>query len=123
MVALAKLRKKHNPVILENHMNILYYLAAAILMLTMSVPAKADLLKHLEGKKLVYVGVCWFDKDGTLTFDNKARKTVLDCSVGMALPDETKHYVLLYHNKKPSKLVMYDETTKKQVTLWVGNSI
>jgi len=105
-------------------MNFLYYLAATVLMLTMSVPAKAnDLQPHLEGKKLVYVGTCWFDKDGTLTFSHNAKKLVVKCVVGMALPDQSKHFVLTYMNDKPAKLVVYDEKTKKQETLWVGNSV
>lgn len=105
-------------------MNFLYYLAATVLMLTMSPPAKANELgPHLEGKKIVYVGTCFFDKDGVLTFSHDKKKLVVKCVVGMALPDQSKHFVLVYINDKPAKLVVYDETTKKQETLWVGNSV
>lgn len=105
-------------------MNFKWYLALVLVLWAMCQPAKAgDLDKHLEGKKLVYVGVCWFDKNGVLTFDNNKKKAVIKCAVGMAIPDQTKHYILLYYNDKPAKLVMYDETTKKQVTLWVGEMV
>lgn len=80
-------------------------------------------IKHMEGKQLVYVGTCWFDQSGVLTFSKEKRKTVFKCAVGMALPDETKHYVLVYINDKPARLVMYDEKTKKQVTLWSEKSM
>jgi len=95
-------------------------------MMTVMVTAEAkddDLARHLEGKKLVYIGQCNVTKEGVLTFKKEETKYVVDCAVGMELPDETKHYVLFYYNKKPAKLVMYDETTKKQVTLWFGQSI
>lgn len=90
----------------------------------MAFPVKANELKpHLEGKKVVYVGSCWFDKNGVITFNKNEKKFSFDCVVGMVLPDQTKHYILIYVNNKPVKLVMYDETTKKQVTLWVANAI
>lgn len=105
-------------------MNIKWYLALVAILVMMSFPAKAnELLPHLEGKKLVYVGVCWFDKNGILTFSDIEKKAVVKCAVGMALPDETKHYVIIYLNEKPAKLVMYDEKTKKQVTLWSGTAL
>ena len=105
-------------------MNIKYYIGLILVLVAMSFPAKAnELLPHLEGKKLVYVGTCWFDKEGVLTFSNDKKKAVVKCAVGMALPDQSKHYVLVYLNDKPAKLVMYDETTKTQVTLWVGQSV
>lgn len=109
---------------LENPMNIKYYIGLILVLVAMSFPAKANELRpHLEGKKLVYVGTCWFDKDGVLTFTHDKKKLEVKCAVGMALPDQTKHYVLVYLNDKPAKLVMYDETTKTQVTLWVGQSV
>jgi len=116
--------KSLNPVTLENIMNIKWYIGLILVLVAMSFPAKANELgPHLEGKKIVYVGTCFFDKDGTLTFSHDAKKLVVKCVVGMALPDQSKHFVLTYMNDKPAKLVVYDEKTKKQETLWVGNSI
>jgi hypothetical protein len=104
-------------------MNAKWYLGLILVLIAMSFPAKSnDLLPHLEGKKLVYVGVCWFDKSGVLTFTRQKKKLEVKCAVGMALPDETKHYVLVYLNEKPVKLVMYDEKIKTQVVLWSGNT-
>jgi len=115
--------KSLNPVTLENIMNIKWYIGLILVLVMSQMPAKADLKGHLEGKTLVYVGTCWTTQDGTLTFKHEEKKAVLDCDVGMALPDQSKHFVLFYANKKPSKLVVYDEKTKKQETLWVGNSV
>lgn len=96
---------------------ILFLLAA---LLAISADAKDDdLIRHLEGKHLVYVGQGNVTKEGVLTFKKEETKYVIDCAVGMALPDETKHYVLFYRNKQAHKLVVYDEKTKKQETLWM----
>lgn len=73
--------------------------------------------------KIVYKGTCWLDDNGVLTFKKEERKSVLQCFVGMDMPDETKHYVLLFFNNEPAKLVLYDETTKKQTTLLSKRSI
>lgn len=95
-----------------------------IALFAVSMKAKAgELERHLEGKKVVYIGVCWMDQNGILTFDDKQKKQVIKCVVGMEPNDTTKHYVLVFKNDKPSKLIMFDEKTKEQVTLWVGNSV
>lgn len=95
-----------------------------VLAAVMTVETNAAELKELlENKTAVYKGSCNVTKDGVLTFKKEETVASIPCIVGMELPDETKHYVLFYYNNMPAKLVVYDEKTKTQVTLWVGQSI
>lgn len=86
--------------------------------------AKADEVLDglLLGKQVVYVGTCWFRSDGVLTFKSEERKRVEQCVVGMALPDTTKHYVLVVTARGPKELLVYDETKKVQRQLWYGGA-
>ncbi len=77
-----------------------------------------ELRDLLDDKQIVYKGTCWFDQQGILTFKNDLRKVTEQCVVGMKLPDQTKHYVLLYGDKGATKLILFDETTKSQEVLW-----
>ena len=101
---------------------ILFLLAA---LLAISADAKADeaLLNHLQGKTVVYQGSCQFDAKGNLTFKQENMKTVEPCVVGMELPDESRHYILLFEGRKPKKLILYNEKDKTQKTLWVSGSL
>lgn len=77
-----------------------------------------ELRELLDNKIIVYNGVCWFDKKNILTFKTEDKVTVKRCVVGMELPDQTKHYVLLTGKGGATELLVYDETTKTQKSLW-----
>lgn len=78
-----------------------------------------DELRELLGEKqVVYNGVCYFKQDGGLTFKRDEMKVTKRCVVGMDLPDTTKHYVLVIGEQGATELLLYDETTKEQKTLW-----
>lgn len=104
--------------------NLPYYLAVVALSVTMQMEAKAQSLEQLlEGKTVVYVGVCWFNKAGTLTFKRSDVKVTTDCVVGMTPDDQTLHYILVTKDNKAVKLVVYDEKTKKQKLLWSASGV
>ena len=79
---------------------------------------EAELRDLLDNKQIAYNGVCWFDQKGVLTFKNDEKKAVKRCVVGMELPDQTKHYVLILGDHGATELLVFDETTKKQTSLW-----
>jgi hypothetical protein len=102
--------------------NFLYYVAAVTLLFTMSLPSKAgtkdELRELLDGKQIVYDGVCWFDAKNVITFKQESKKSVKRCVVGMELPDQSKHYILLINKNGATELLVYDEKTKQQKLLW-----
>lgn len=96
----------------------------AILMAMMMMSAKADELSALlKNKVVVYNGVCWLTKQGNLTFNNDKKNVAERCIVGMELPDESNHYVLILRNNKPFSLFVYNDKEKKQRLLWSKNSV
>lgn len=98
---------------------ILFILGMASVMLPKAhAGTETELRELLDNKQIVYNGVCWFDKQGVLTFKAEEKRDVKRCVVGMELPDQTKHYVLLMDDKGAKELLVYDETTKKQTSLW-----
>lgn len=115
-----KPRKHLNPVTLEKTMKAIL----VILAMMFSMTAKAnDLEELLKGKVVVYNGACWFDKNGKLTFKDKDKKVVERCVVGMELPDQTKHYILIFKDGQPTKLILYNEKENSQKTLWLKNGV
>jgi hypothetical protein len=103
--------------------NLKFYLALVLILVMSQMQAKAgtdkEFLTLMEGKTPVYQGVCNFRKDGTFTFNNKDVKYQFPCIVGMALPDQTKHYLVILNDKgMAQKVILFDEKTKKEKTLW-----
>ena len=82
----------------------------------------AELKALIGDKAVVYVGTCYFKEDGNLTFKHAEMKTTVKCVVGMTFKDgqldSTKHYIMLFDDESAVALLVYDETTKTQETLW-----
>jgi len=98
-------------------------LTMVVLYLMLVTNAKAgtdkEFIELMSDKALVYNGVCNLRKDGTLTFNNDEKKYTVRCVVGMVLPDQSKHYIVYLDEKETAvKVVLYDEKTKKETTLW-----
>lgn len=95
-----------------------------ILLLAVMLPkARAgtadEFLKILSDKRIVYQGVCWFDKSRMLTFKKEEMKTIVPCVVGFELGVTTKHYVVICNDEYiAQEVVLYDDTDKSQKTLW-----
>ena len=81
---------------------------------------EAELHKLIDGKSVIYNGVCTIGKKGELVFTPKEAKVTLRCIVGMEQTDVDKHYVLLYVNDAPARLVLYNKQDKSQTTLWTN---
>ena len=102
------------------------YLTTMLVMFCLMAVTKAkagtdkEFMELMADKDLVYNGVCSVRKDGTLTFKNEEKKYTVRCLVGMVLPDQSKHYVVyLDHKNIAIKVILYDEATKKETTLWM----
>lgn len=66
------------------------------------------------------VGVCWFDKDGILTFKYAEKKRTEYCMVGMKPEELHVHYVLLVRaDGRPKVLYSFNDETKEQKVVWV----
>lgn len=92
---------------------------AGLLFAAAHAGTEEELRDLLDNKRVVYDGVCWFDAKNILTFKAAEKKAVKRCVVGMELPDQTKHYLLLLDsNNTGFELLVYDETTKTQQSLW-----
>lgn len=77
------------------------------------------LQSKLDGVVRVYTGSCRFDARGVLTFKHDETKTSVSCNVGMKLPDQTVHYIVVFdQNDRPVELRVFDEKTKTQRTEW-----
>ena len=80
---------------------------------------KEEFLQILSDKRVVYNGVCLFDKDGKLTFKHDEKKTVKPCVVGFEMTSTTKHYLVLYdHHGVAHEILLFNEEDKSQVRLW-----
>jgi len=84
-----------------------------------------EFLDLMGEKDIVYTGVCNFRKDGTFTFKNNDMAYQFPCVVGMDLPDQTKHYLVILDKRGVAvKVILFDETTKKETVLWLrGTSV
>lgn len=101
----------------------LAWISLIILLWAVACKVKAgtpdEFLKILSDKQVVYAGVCHFDKNQVLTFKADEAKTTVRCIVGFEPGVTTKHYVVkVGDDMQASEVVLYDTTTKKQVTLW-----
>lgn len=87
--------------------------------------AKADPLDDLlQGKLVEYDGVCRFDKNDMLVFENSDDMKVVRCVVGFEPPDRhDKKFVLLFDDNGPVVLLEYSKMNKAQRKLWNRGSI
>ncbi len=101
---------------------ILVILATLLLFGVAVAGTQDELREHLDGKQIVYNGVCYFKKDGGITFSHKEMHVTKRCVVGMELPDQTKHYILLIDEKGAKELLLYNEKDKSQKSIWRAGS-
>lgn len=94
-------------------------LLMTLLLFGLAVKARAGELEDLlKGKAVVYIGTCWFDAKGVLTFKRENMTRTERCVVGMELPDTTRHFVMLVTERGPKELLVWDERTQVQEKLW-----
>lgn len=109
------------------NVNLKWYVALFLVLVMSQAKAGTDkeFLELMGEKSVVYQGVCNFRKDGTFTFKNEDMAYQFPCVVGMDLPDQTKHYLVILDKKGMAvKVILFDETTKKETVLWLrGTSV
>lgn len=76
-----------------------------------------EVLAHVEGKQAEFQGICYLDKAGRLTFDEKAAKTVAVCIVGVP-PQPVKTILISDENGAPVAVIEMNMDTKVQKVLW-----
>lgn len=77
-----------------------------------------NLKKILNGKEVEYAGTCRLDKAGMLTFEADKVAMVMECVVGYDKKDRKLKYVLLFSDKGPSRLILFNLETRAQKDLW-----
>lgn len=74
------------------------------------------LTEHVD--VVIHQGTCKIDGEGKLTSDTEKTKQVVACEAGIGGGDPTVHYVLLYINNRPDRLIRFDINSKEQSVLW-----
>lgn len=66
---------------------------------------------------LIHQGTCKVDAAGKLTSVLEEAKEMAQCEAGIG-DDPSIHYVLIYRNSKPDRLIRFDINSKQQEVIW-----
>ena len=66
---------------------------------------------------VIHQGTCKVGATGELVSDPALAKANVPCEAGIG-DDPTIHFVLLYRNNRPDRLIRFEVNTKKQVIIW-----
>ena len=91
------------------------------------IPVRAgtvnELARLIQDKVVIHKGTCSVDKDGKLVgFQDPARVGSVPCVAGINPDDPTKHYVIIFKDEKPYKVIIFDVTDMSQDIAWKAGS-